>query len=142
MTAAVPSAQICDESLARRFWKAVLFTPVRVFAHFIGVMTLVTVCVKTAQDYAEVFFQADARIWIVTGNVISFSDWIVRYWFLLVVALIVVDAPMMFALQLLPARWRWTERLYFSGFLVVVLLAIAFIAMALSMELGSIIPPE
>jgi hypothetical protein len=53
-----------------------------------------------------------------TRQPLQLSLWNNSYWYLLVLAFIVVDGPVAVGLQFLPDRLRWLNACWFDGYLV------------------------
>lgn len=121
-------------TFGRRLLWAVLLTPLRALAHFAAVMVFVLVSAQLAPQYKAIFIEAGVELPAMTLNVIAFSDFMVSYWFFAPAAVLFLDAPLMFGLQLLPDRRQWIGRLWFSTFLFLVICGIGYLVFVISLS--------
>jgi len=127
-----------DESLSVRLVKALLLTGVRFAAHFVAAAAYCIVSVKLVFPLTAMFDDFEVELPAGTQGVIIFSDLMAKFWYLLFVALLLIDAPLMFALQMMRPSRQWVVRLWFSGILVTVLLSIGWIVLWITVPLEGI----
>lgn len=124
-----------------RLLKAVLLTPLRLGVHFVALVVFMIVAVTLVQQVEILFEKTELSLPDMTFKVVAISNWLVKFWYLLFVLLVVVDAPVLFLLQSLPHRMRWLVQVWFVGFLLLILLLIGWVGIAIAVpirELGAL----
>jgi len=124
------------DPMARRLLRAIFLCPALLFVHFVASVVFCLVSVRIVPEFVVMFEEKNALLSPLTFGVIRFSNGMAAYWYLLVFTLILVDAPLLFGLQLLPQRRRWISHLYFNGVVFLILLGIGWIVFVVSTQLS------
>lgn len=119
-----------------RFGWALLTTPLLVLGHFVALMVLVTVIGRVVAEYVRAFEELNAELSNLAIAALNFTDAFIHWWYLLLVALVVIDVPLLFFLQLLPPEKRWISHLYFNAIVFAALLTIGWLVMVVSFTLS------
>jgi hypothetical protein len=114
-----------------RFLAAFLLTPVHLFLHLFAFITFATVMIKIVPFFIMLAEEANIDLPNMTVLVFYMSEWVISYWYLPALAIIVLDGPLLFTLNLLPLRRTWLRSLWFSWPLCLSLLMILFAAVGL-----------
>ena len=128
------------DAMSSRLLRALLLTPVRTGIHFLALVAVILIWCHVAQNYVT-FFEA-RELWIppLTEGVVRGSMLFNKFWYLAFLAWLFLDTPLLFCLELLPARYRWLPRVWFSGFLFLALAVIMWVAFCLHAPLHK--PPR
>jgi type II secretory pathway component PulF len=110
------------ETPGRRALRALLLTPVHLLGHFVALLAVSVFLVRIVPFFLAVYEDADVLLPPVTIWVIELSHFFVDYWYLFLLALLFLDAPLLLALNWLPERRRWIARVWFSLVLVAALM--------------------
>ena len=121
--------------------RAFLLTPVTVFVHFLAFVLFSIITVSVVGQYEYYFTKHDAALPSVAVSILSMSHELAKFWYLGVLALMLIDAPILFCLYLLPQRWAWLRALWHNGFLVMIILASIFILLAMIRTLDPLQTP-
>ena len=123
------------------FVRATFITPVLVFVHFVALAAFCLVAVRVVQQYALLFADMDAELAGAAVGVVVLSNWMCHNWWTLFVALIMFDAPLLFALQVLPPRLRWTYHVWFTGVTLALLVGIIWISFVITAQFSDMPVP-
>ena len=81
--------------------------------------------------YVRFFEVHDTLLPAATQLLISLSMWNMNYWFLFVLAIIVIDGPIALGVQFLPNRLRWLKVCWFDSYLLLAIVFLFFSSIAL-----------
>lgn len=121
------------DRMARRWLKGILFTPLLMLVHFLATVNLIFLLTTMAGQYEDLFVEHNALLPGITQWTLTLSNWMNNFWYLLILALILIDGPVLLALQVLPAKRRWLVHVWFNSVLVAVLLLTGWTMLILTM---------
>lgn len=123
-----PSPVPATEPSSQHAASALRLTGVRVAMHFGAAVVYCIASDLLVSAMRELFADFEVEFSVVTQGAINFSELVSKFWYLLFAALVLVDAPMLFALQMMRPSRRWVASFWFWGVLFAAALSIGWIA--------------
>jgi hypothetical protein len=122
---------------SQRLVRASLVSPVLLLLHIAAMAMFVHVIVRFVPDYMVIFEQRNALLPAPTIAVLRLSQLLTRFWYLLFVALLLVDGPILYGLQLLPRWFHWLSYVWFviGLLLIVIAIVLTFFILSYTLEL-------
>ena len=130
------TARTTGQARASRLPKALLLTPLMLAAHGVAALVFVGFMCKVVPSYAKIFADFDLELPAMTQLVIQLSYLTLSYWYLLMLAVIVLDGALLFVLNLSPPWLAWVKWVWFGLFPLIVLVGIGLAMFALSVPLA------
>ena len=134
------SAEEKPELASNRILVAVGRTMLTGSAHFLAFTLVLLVLCGPVLVFADMYVEKGSKIPVLTVLIVHHARWMSYYgWFLLYLPAVMLNAMIVFALNMLPAKWRWMPRFYSSLVLLAALLyvSVAFWAMSVPQEFAS-----
>jgi len=134
------SAEEKPEQASNRILAAVGRTILTGSAHFLAFTLVLLVLCGPVLVFADMYVEKGSKIPVLTVLIVHHARWMSYYgWVLLYFPAVVLNAILLFALNMLPANWRWIPRCYSSFVLLAALfyISIAFSAMSVPQQFES-----
>lgn len=107
--------------------------------HFLVTGTLIVFFVSIVPYYIELFDRFELDLPAMTESIIRMSLSVSNYWYLLVLAMIVIDGPIAIGVCYLPSAWRWLAWGWFAGYLLLAILLLMYASMGLVLAIRDLI---
>lgn len=121
--------------------RALLVAAVSFGVHFFVTVVIAVFLVGVVPPYIQFFEVNDTELPTATIQIVRLSMTAVSYWYLLFVALLFIDGPILVALQFLPRSLRWLKILWFDGFLLAAIAFLIYGSIALCMPIEGMREP-
>lgn len=125
---------------SNRLLGAVGRTMLTATAHFLAFSTVLFVMCGPVMVFDQMYVDQGGKYPVLTVLIVHHARWLSYYgWFLLYLPAVLLNAMILFALNMLPAKWRWIPRCYSSLVLLAALfyVSIAFAAMSVPQQFAS-----
>jgi len=106
--------------------------------HLVALGVFCLVGIRIVQQYLVIFKEREAAISPITLSLFKLSTWLGHFWYLLVLAVILLNGPLLFALHLQPRNRRWMASAWFVAVVVAFLLGTGFIGFVLTHQFDSL----
>jgi hypothetical protein len=126
------------EAPVDRLPRALFVTALMLLVHLIAAVLFVLCMSYVVANLTDIFANRDVEVCSAAIMVIDVSILTIKYWYLIILAVIVFDGAVLFLLQLLPPRLAIVRRLWFGLFPVAILLGMGLVVWVLASELISI----
>ena len=107
--------------------------------HLFVTMAMVAFLGSIVPRYVRFFEVHDTLLPAATQLLISLSMWNMNYWFLFVLAFIVIDGPIALGVQFLPNRMRWLKVCWFDSYLLFAIVFLFFSSIALCVPIQGLL---
>jgi hypothetical protein len=106
-----------------RVIRALLLAPLMLLVHLIAVGAFMLFLVRTVPSYMDIPADFEVDLSSAAVTVITISNLTIGHWYLTMIAVIVLDGALLFALHFLPPALAFVKWLWFGLFLLAVFLA-------------------
>jgi hypothetical protein len=129
-----PESQGCVKVLA--------LTAARIIIHLVVFSLVVLVLVSNVGVFTRFFEQENLKLPAITVLIINLSYRMKFHGYVIVPALLLIDASALLLLQLPSRPWRFLARIWFSGVLVGASMLLAIALVAMSIPIDTLLPPD
>ena len=107
--------------------------------HLFVTIAMVAFLGSIVPRYVRFFEVHDTLLPAATQLLISLSMWNMNYWFLFVLAFIVIDGPIALGVQFLPNRMRWLKVCWFDSYLLAAIVFLFYGSVALCVPIQAMV---
>jgi hypothetical protein len=122
--------------------KVLSLTACRLFIHFMVLLLVVAVLVTPVRVFMRFFEQEDLKLPAITVLIVNLSHRMRFHSYIIVPALLFIDAFMLLLLQLPPRPWRFLARAWFSAVLLGAILLLAATVFAMVIPIDQMLPAD
>ncbi|MGE0607103.1 MAG: hypothetical protein AB7O62_08415 [Pirellulales bacterium] len=108
--------------------------------HFLALFIFTYAAVGIGSECRQLLQDVGMEVPPVVELFVHFCNMMFNYWYLLFVPWLLIDGPVLLGLQFLPERRKWLARLWFRGWLTVILLGTGLVILWIGVVLRIALP--